>query len=128
MKKVDIATSTEDINHSNNITNFDTIGNDNDIGIIKQKINICKIFKYASIGKVKIIFAPWSSNIFLLIGPQWYLFILLILIAIPSFIFFYMKIFPLLLSSFFSSYYSPICTYHSNIIHNCLFNRSWGDD
>ena len=43
MKKVDIATSTEDINHSNNITNFDTIGNDNDIGIIKQKINICKI-------------------------------------------------------------------------------------
>ena len=101
MEKVDIATSTDDINHNNNITNFDQIGNDNDIGIIKQKIKICKIFKYASIGKIKIIFAPWSSNIFLLIGPQWYLFILLILIAIPSFIFFYIKIFPLLLSSFF---------------------------
>ena len=40
MKKVDIATSTDDINHNNNITNFDQIGNDNDIGIIKQKIKI----------------------------------------------------------------------------------------
>ena len=59
MKKVDIATSTDDINHNNNITNFDQIGNDNDIGIIKQKI---KISQRKLLGLITVIYSVSETS------------------------------------------------------------------